>query len=851
MSNCNNILSPLKLTPEEVAGLRKELGKNIDTPELVEKIIDIVRAKKFRVDSNDVSEKLTSDAMNKLNDVLLNVKKPYKKLFNMLVGEKSGITSKALARTHARFGYFASKLRMGNKDIKKLFYNKKFVENFLKEMENLDSNKAKTGSKLAWELAKVVTDYQKRQVKELNKFGGGVYWRDDFITKQWHDPYRMLKADKTGKKWVDDIYDALNHEETERRIREVMEERGQTIKGGFDLKYYLGRAFKEMTSESSNKGMILDNLHHRRVFKFRDTESFINYNKLYGHENLLLATLENMTMMDNHIAFGEAFGFGYRQKVKPDKVTEQKALKELESAKRTKDSDLIQEAQQNYDNLFWKNVDPANEMKKGIYLLKEQGKISKGQYRRLLGALAQVTGDAYLTSSPLIAKMVTGFQFWEYLTKLGKATISSINDLWTGAVILHYQGIKPGRAYLGLMNHIFKNAFKRITEGEKNKLLRQLNVGIDGIFESYSRNYINNPTMGTLSKLTDKMFDLNLLNWWTNSAREGVGKMMSMHFADMLTHNFDDLPKLFKNLMNDYELSAKDWNILKAVGSFDETAFNTAGSKKNKFVTSDYFIEEVAKRDKDGNIIGIKDNYKKMGLSLDDAKRIESSINRYYIMESRLAVPEAGAAERAWMYGDSQRGSLPDTTARLFFQFRTHQVKLIRNLIPRMHDMGISSLMHVVPAIGFGYVSSSLKRMLSGKQPLPFDDPRTAQEALVQSGVAGFLADYLGGQYGRYQHDWDEAILGSAYKSIKSHTQLGYELVRGNKDAIDIYKHLRHQVPFANLFWTEAAVNYGLHWGIMETANPGYLKRLEARERGRGSGFLVNPSSIWDYGGLR
>ena len=38
---------------------------------------------------------------------------------------------------------------------------------------------------------------------------------------------RMLKADKTGKKWVDDIYDALNHEETERRIREVMEERGE------------------------------------------------------------------------------------------------------------------------------------------------------------------------------------------------------------------------------------------------------------------------------------------------------------------------------------------------------------------------------------------------------------------------------------------------------------------------------------------------------------------------------------------------------------------------------------------------------------------------------------------------
>ena len=62
--------------------------------------------------------------------------------------------------------------------------------------------------------------------------------------------------------------------------------------------------------------------------------------------------------------------------------------------------------------------------------------------------------------------------------------------------------------------------------------------------------------------------------------------------------------------------------------------------------------------------------------------------------------------------------------------------------------------------------------------------------------------------------------------------------------AIDFYNHLRHQVPFANLFWTEAAVNYLVHYGIMETFSPGYTKRLEARARGAGNEFMVNPSSI-------
>ena len=42
-----------------------------------------------------------------------------------------------------------------------------------------------------------------------------------------------------------------------------------------------------------------------------------------------------------------------------------------------------------------------------------------------------------------------------------------------------------------------------------------------------------------------------------------------------------------------------------------------------------------------------------------------------------------------------------------------------------------------------------------------------------------------------------------------------------------------------------------MYYGIMETFRPGYLQALEARERGLASGFIVEPSSIWSYGGLR
>jgi len=847
MSSCDDILKQINASKEEIAYVKAHIKDGEATPTLVDKFIQDLDNKKFRSDNNKLSMANTKSFQEKLYDVVQTAKKPYNVLFNFLVGETSGITSRALARAHARFGYFSSRLRMGNGDIKKLLNDQVFVKDFLREMENFGTRK--TNNKLAHELAEAVTDYQKKQVLELNSFGGGVFWRDDFITKQWHDSFRMLKAGKD--KWVNDAYLALDHVETKNRIRHNLIDRGITFdEKKFNLKKFLGSAYENMTVKSSKSGLLLDSLHLKRTLKFKDTESFMLYNKFYGHENIAHAVFENMTMMDNHIAFGEAFGFGYRKKVTPDAVTLKKFEDELVVAKEGGEKSSIEEAQTNFDNIFWREVNPVDELQKEIYRLKENGRITKRQFRRLRGGLAQVSGDAYMTANPTLAKFVTGFQFWEYVTKLGKATLSSINDLWTGAVILHYQGVKPGRAYLGVINHVLKKAVRNISTAERDQLLRQLNVGIDGIFESYSRNYINNPTMGTLNKMTDKMFDLNLLNWWTNSAREGVAKMMSMHIAENLAHSFDKIPTRFRKLLEEYKITSKDWDILRKVGAFDETAFNKGGNKKNKFFTTDHLVDETTIRNSNGDI-EIKAEYANAGLTKSDLDRIQQSINRYYIMESRLAVPEAGAAERAWMYGDNQRGSLSESTARVFFQFRTHQVKQIRSLYPRMYEMGAPSLIHVIPAIGLGYVSASLKNMFAGKEPLKYDDPVALERALTQSGILGFLADYLGGQLGNYKHDIDDAILGSGYKTLKSWTKLGYELVQGNKDAIHVYNHLRHQLPFANLFYTEAAINYLLHYGIMETFRPGYLQALEARERGLASGFIVEPSSIWSYGGFR
>ena len=829
---CNDILKKAGLSKEERELVETMSRQGESTSKIREKFFKAIEDNGLIDKSDRVREAKTNDYLELLQDIVLNSKTAYKRLFELLVGDKSGITSRTLARTQERFGYMASLLKMSNSDIKWLLNQEKFVKHLVQEMNHFKP-KSKTGNKLAYEVASALVDRQRMQVGEMNSFGAGMHWLDDYVTKQWHDPFRMLKAGPD--KWVNDIHNRLDYNITKERVLRLLDERGIKLTEEFDLKKYLRSTFRQLTTKEADDGMLITYLRASRSFAFKDSNALINYNTMYGHNNMAHAIFENMTLYDNHISLGETMGYGYTKKIEPDKITKELVQEEVAEAKRMGEPGAIKEAEKKYRKLFREDINPVKETKAAIQILKDNKKISNYQYRRLRGALAQVSGDAHMIASPLLAKMTMGFQFWQYLTTLGKATLGSVNDLWTSPLLLHFQGVKPGGAYLGMINHMLRKTFKQIPKAERDMLLRQLRVGVDGIFESYSRNFINTPKMGVLNDMTDKMFDWNLLNWWTNSAREGAAKMMSNHFADNLSLNFNKLPDRFKKLIGEYEIGAKEWDLLKKIGAFNETAFNPKGSKKVKYITSDWIGERASKLKLDSKV----------------SKKLQESLNRYYVMESRLAIPEAGAAERAWMYGDSKRGSLPETGARLFFQFRTFQVKLIRGMLPRMYEMGIPSLMHIIPALTFGYLSISLKKMVAGKMPPAYDDPNTLTDALVHSGVAGFIGDFIGGQYGRYQHEIDEVLFGSAWSTIKTWGELASGLTSGDKNSSDVWKQLRYNIPYGNLFYTEAVINYGLHYGLMETFSPGYLKRMEAREEGLNEGFIMNPSSVWSFGGLR
>ena len=232
-------------------------------------------------------------------------------------------------------------------------------------------------------------------------------------------------------------------------------------------------------------------------------------------------------------------------------------------------------------------------------------------------------------------------------------------------------------------------------------------------------------------------------------------------------------------------------------------------------------------------------------LKLKGVAKLADKLDNFFIQEARSAIPEAKIRDRAILFGNHDKGDWIDVSRRLAVMFRSYQSQLVRNLWPRIIELGLPSVVHVVPYMGLGYTAITLKELVKGKEPPSFDDPNLWVDAVVHSGLAPIVGDFLGGEYGRYNHEWDEAVLGFGYSKFKGFGELMVGLYDGDTDAADVWRSLRYNTPFANLYFTEAAINYGLHYAMMESLEPGYLNRLEAQAISQDTEFLFKPSNIW------
>ena len=151
---CSDILKKAGLSKEERELVEIMSRQGESTSKIKEKFFKAIEDNGLIDKSDKVREAKTNDYLELLQDIVLNSKTAYKRLFELLVGDKSGITSRTLARVQERFGYMASLLEMSNSDIKRLLNQETFVRDLVIEMNHFKPL-AKTKNKLAHDVAKL------------------------------------------------------------------------------------------------------------------------------------------------------------------------------------------------------------------------------------------------------------------------------------------------------------------------------------------------------------------------------------------------------------------------------------------------------------------------------------------------------------------------------------------------------------------------------------------------------------------------------------------------------------------------------------------------------------------------
>ena len=859
MTVCASTLSKqFKISYDEAADVIDSL-KDVSLEKLQALSPEGAKRQAFRLKSTQVARNYLYSRIPFFKDLMTGSSN---EVYNKLYGFLENIARDQDGFKTNRMGRIFNALPFDRKLFSRKSSDKAFQEATVEEMLPFTGQQKGKNSE-AFAFSENVYNEKKAQVFEANKYGAGMFWKDDHLTQQWHDQIRMVSAGK--KQWVDYIYDRIDLEKS-------FDVRGNLLS---DLteparKKYLGAVYDNITknidefdwSQNIMNKSLGKRLQMTRHLQLKDKTAWLEYNKQFGHDNPVDAILAGMDVMDDRLVLMKAFGsnpkeaYKYlRRRMEGEKVFIDKAgivrewkqsdLMDLEGQWRPfqhdKHPDSLDSAKvaalepdEQLNVIYAKSA--WNEMMENADAAKAKPvKLSGWQRDQLDSLWKQVSGEAYVVGRPSVAKFMRGLQSWLITTTMGKSMISSFGDAASVAVNLH----SHGRGFLGSYSDIIGGIRARLdkikSKTEREYVLNHMNVALEGILQETHSRYAFGER---LNRSAQKMFDVSGLNWWTNTWKEVWGRSMSMHMAHKLKSSWKDLDPILKKTLQEHRFKEQDWINLQSVGSFSikERLKNNPNYKNvelgsERFITSDWVRQKIEGK---------------------KGERLGFMLDRFYQNEARAAVPTPDAMDRAFMMRTFQRGTVPAVVAQMIFTFRSHPVVMGRKVLPRMWEMGLPSLLHLTPMIGLGYASLAVKDLIKGKEPRRPDNLNTVLESLVQSGFAAGIGDFLLEEVGRHHSSFDETLLGPHYEFFKDIASLGKGLATGQDGAADAWNLIRERTPFMNLFYTELAYNYLVHYQVMETLQPGYTQMVENWSKGVDQQQYfdaLRPTNFVSYGG--
>lgn len=681
---------------------------------------------------------------------------------------------------------------------------------------------------VAVKAAAVIRKYQNLAKQDLNGEGAAIGNLDSYVAHQNHDPvlirsggrsegwkpFKMMSSDEGFSKWRDFISPLLDHDKTfgGRDADKILRGVYNGLVTGVHLSSEGSQGFKDPSF--SGPGNMAKRLSQERFLHFKDADSDARYQQEYGVPRLVDRVASTLRASARDFALMRTWGTNPRAEFEAD-------MRRLNEHYVDKDQDAVNSLQT--------------------------------KQRSLQNEFDHLDGTAMRPEYQLNAKMWAGFRTVEALSKLGNVLFTHLSVGMTKGAELRYHGM----GFLEAQGNFYKSFADGRSAAERAALATELHTrATGGLHYLTSMFQPSDAPPGALSRTADTFYKMTGLEGLFKMQRNGTLYQMAENLGQNVSKDFSKIDPEYQKTLQQYGIGPKEWDLIRS-------SENHIKEEGRTYVTPGS-MEGVDRGDikqylQDTGSLKSKDKENVVEAKIDQAKQeLALRLNVYFEDSARRAMITPGVAERALLLQGTRPGSVVGEFARSLAQFKMWPTALMMQGLGREFSragslgQGVAHTLvnMIVPGMVYGYARMVAADLTAGKDVRDPSDPKTWVAALTQGGGIGIMGDFLFGQEDRFGASPLVTAAGPMASDVdalyKMYNQLKSDALDPNAKKDVLPEALRfgvNHIPFSNLFYARAALNYLVMWRVYEAMNPGWAGRYEQKlQKENGQTMWLRPT---------
>lgn len=677
-------------------------------------------------------------------------------------------------------GKYVNLVRQAFGDSVELLHDAKSELHIRKAIEALNKGESISNfHKSIQDAASNIRAINKALVRELRELGYPIQERNDFIVRQTHN---RAKITESGfQEWSNTIRPLLNQEMT----------------------FGYGKSEEEITGvlrgvyeQINNEGEIgVGNFGGQRSLHFQDAEAGWQYNQKFGNGDMIDTLTMTLNSASRVAASMQVFGTSNGRDAwrKMVKAAETK-IKESGDAKQIAKWDRTKFQWEGFEReMFGSNQHPG---------LNIYGKTAK--------FLSLVQSSALL----------------------GKAVISSATDIAFSNVSFQ---VNTGKSNWGSMFGTLDSFFKVMKKEDFDTWARAMDMDFSELLgDTFDRFGVN--MGGGNSFAAERYFKwankLTGLDYQYSRAQVGNARRYAIELGQNVMKGYDQLDPRLQNSLKRFNITGKEWDKLRSEGVADLNGVKAVLPEA---------LEDNALRSK-------------LAVALSDMAQVGSpaSSARERVIANLGTDPNtpAGAALRVMMQFKSFALAVPRVYRRIALNNPQSDARTWRQAMRDTGDLAyFASAMTQATLIAAGGIY--VKNMLAGRKTEIMDkdgniDPKFIMEAVAAGAIpmmATYVLDSFRGEYKKYGRSIVKDILGPTFGQLDEASQIigevgkaldGYYQGKHNVNSKVMQKTIRlmlRNTPGQNLPFVKPALEAAFLNDLYDFLNPGYMRRVEKRQR--------------------